>query len=244
MADLLVDESALTMAQAVDKVLDRQGAFRRNWDAALLSLAGNRPDRVATLPAEDKAAVARAILLCGDDADLVAVVTSGISRAIRDGAGHLRNPVAIQRIVENVAANIAELREAAADDPAALAAGMDLLKGLETRRVPAGYVKHLLDAARLAPLDAVVKLRARSSAADIHAASLQLNRNATSILAGRDSEGVLDDGDASLACRHFLLRAMVSRLTESQRRGLRDALASQNAVQTAAFYGAVAADGV
>ena len=243
-ADLLVDESALTMAQAVDKVLDRQGAFRRNWDAALLSLAGNRPDRVATLPAEDKAAVARAILLCKEDADLVAVVTSGISRAIRDGAGHLRNPVAIQRIVEDVAANIAELREAAADDPAALAAGMDLLKGLETRRVPAGYVKHLLAGARLAPLDAVVKLRGRSSAADIHAAILQLNRNATSILAGRDSEGVLDDGDASLACRHFLLRTMVSRLTESQRRGLRDALASQNAVQTAAFYGAVAADGV
>ena len=241
-ADLLVDESALTMAQAVDQVLDRQGAFRRNWDAALLRLTGDRPERVATLPAEDKAAVARAILLCGDDADLVAVVTSGIARAIRDGAGRLRNPVAIQRIVEGAAANLAEVREAAAGDPAALEAGLELLKGLQTSHAPAGYIKYMIDAVRRAPIDALAKLRRRSTPAEINRAILQLNANAVSILAGRDSGGLAEDGDTALACRHFLLRTMVSRLTESQRRGLRDALVSQNAVQTAAFYDAVAAD--
>ena len=238
----LVEESGPTDKQAVEILLDPQSDFRRKWDTALLRLVGDRPDRLATLPAEDKAAVARAILLCGDDADLVAVVTNGIGRAIRDGAGRLRNPVAIQRIVEGAAANLAEVREAAAGDPAALAAGLELLKGLQTSRAPAGFIKYMLDAARRAPIDALAKLRRRSAPAEINRAILQLNANAVSILSGRDSGGLAEDGDTALACRHFLLRTMVSRLTESQRRGLRDALASQNAVQTAAFYNAVAAD--
>jgi hypothetical protein len=140
--------------------------------------------------------------------------------------------------------NLAELREAAADDPAALAAGLDLLRALEGRSAPSGFVKHMLDAVRRAPIDALSRLRRRSTPAEINRALLQLNANAVSILSGRDSGGLAEDADTALACRHFLLRTMVSRLTESQRRGLRDALASQNAVQTAAFYDAVAADEV
>lgn len=102
----------------------------------------------------------------------------------------------------------------------------------------------MLDAVRRAPIDALAKLRRRSAPAEINRAILQLNANAVSILSGRDSGGLAEDGDTALACRHFLLRTMVSRLTESQRRNLREALASQNAVQTAAFYDAVAADEV
>ncbi len=236
----LVEESGPTDDQAVEMVLDPQSDFRRKWEAALLSLTGNRLDRVATLSVETKAAAARAVLLCEDDADLLAIVTSGIGRVIRDGVDRLRTPAAIQRIIEDVAANLAEVREAAAGDPEPLAAGLELLKGLETRRAPAGYIKYMLDAARRAPLDTVSKLRRSSTPAEINHALLQLNGNVVSILSGRDSGGLAADGDTALACHHFLLRTMVSRLTESQRRSLRDALASQNAVQTVAFYDAVA----
>lgn len=240
----LVEASGPTDEQAVEMLLDPQSAFRQRWNAALLrhaNVAGD-PARLAALPAEDKVAVARAVLLCEDDADLLAIVTNGITRAIRDGAGHVRNPVAIQRIVENAAANLAELREAAAGDPAALAAGLDLLKGLETRAAPPGFLKHLLDAARRAPIDALSKLRRRSTPAEINRALLQLDGSIVSILSARDSGGLATDGDTALACRHYLLRTMVERLSESQRRNLRNALSSQNAAQTAAFYDAVAAD--
>ena len=105
-------------------------------------------------------------------------------------------------------------------------------------------MKYLLDAVRRAPLDAIAKLRRRSSAIDIHTALLQLNRSVDAILRGRDSEGLLEGGDETLACRNFLFRTMISRLTEAQRRNLRDALASQNSAQVSAFYNAVSADEV
>ena len=240
----LVEASGPTDEQAVEMLLDSQSDFRQRWNAALLrhaNVAGD-PARLAALPAEDKVAVARAVLLCEDDADLLAIVTNGITRAIRDGAGHVRNPVAIQRIVENAAANLAEVREAAAGDPDALAAGLDLLKGLETRAAPPGFLKHLLDAARRAPIDALSKLRRRSTPAEINRALLQLDGSIVSTFSARDSGGLATDGDTALACRHYLLRTMVARLTESQRRNLRDALSSQNAARTAAFHDAVAAD--
>ena len=232
-------------ADATDEedVLDPDSSFRKAWDAALLRFAG-RPDRVAGLSADAKAAVALAVAGCRDEPDLLSIATAGIGRVVTDGRGHLREEDDIKRIVMDLRANLAELRAAAADDPAAFAAGLELLRGLEGRSAPAGYLKYLLDAVRRAPLDAASKLRRRSPPAEIHRAILQLNGNAFSILSGRDSGGLAEDGDTALACRHFLLRAMVSRLSEPQRRGLREALASQNAVQTVAFYDAVAANEV
>ena len=242
-ADLPALAIAANVADGPEDVLDPQSAFRRAWDAALLRLA-RRPDRVAELSADTKAAVAQAVAFCNGDADMLAIVTAGIGRVVRTGQGRIREELAIKQAVMDVRANLAEVREAAADDPAALAAGLELLRGLEARKAPDGYIKYMLEAVRRAPLDALSKLRRRSTPAEINRALLQLNGNVVSILSGRDSGGLAEDGDTAFACRHFILRTMVLRLTESQRRNLREVLASQNAVQTAAFYGAVAADEV
>ena len=242
-ADLPALAVAADAAGDAEDVLNPQSAFRRAWDAALLRFAG-RPNLVAGLSADAKAAIAQAVGFCNGEPELLAIVTAGIDHVAVTGGGRFREELDIKQAVMDLRANLAELREAAADDPAALAAGLELLRGLEGRSAPAGFVKHMLDAVRRAPIDALAKLRRRSSPAEINRAILQLNANAVSILSGRDSGGLAEDADTALACRHFLLRTMVSRLTESQRRNLREALASQNAVQTAAFYDAVAADEV
>ncbi len=235
-ASLISQGIDYTHEEACDMLIDPASKFRTKWDAALRRLANDDPAELAKIAPAQKLAAAIAILECEDDAELLAVVQNGIDRVTRDGASHIRNADAIADVVKRVRDNLEELRAATAGDPAAFAAGLELLMGLETRRIPPGYIKHMVEAARRAPIDAVVKLRARSTTLELHAAFSQLYHNANSILAGADSGDLLDGADETVVCRGFLVRLMNDRLTQSQRRNVRDALAGQNAARAAALY--------
>ena len=242
----VVEDGVAVTDRTIDALLDPQSDFRRGWDAALLRHRNinNHPERLATLDPGIKIGIAAAVHACEDDADLLAIVTAGIDRVTANGAGQIRGVTAVARIVADVRANLAELREATAGDPDAYAAGLEMLKGLEARRVPPGFVKHLVDSVRRAPVDALAKLRARSSAAEIHAALLQFNRNADAILDAKKVQDLLDGADEIQVCRGFLARMMLARLTAAQRQGVRAALATQNAAQLVAFYDEVGQDNV
>ena len=242
----VVEGGGAVTDRTIDALLDPQSDFRRGWDAALLRHHGDNghPERLATLAPGIKIGIAAAVRACGDDADLLAIVTAGIDRVTANGAGQIRGVTAVARIVADVRANLAELREATAGDPDAYAAGLEMLKGLEARRVPPGFVRHLVDSVRRAPVDALAKLRARSSAAEIHAALLQFNRNADAILDAKKAQGLLDGADEIQICRAFLVRMTVARLAAAQRQGVRAALAAENAAQLVAFYGEVGQDNV
>ncbi|MBP5671589.1 MAG: hypothetical protein J6X49_04300 [Victivallales bacterium] len=218
-----------------EAILDPQSEFRRNWDACMLRYAGTRAnlDRV---PESVKIAITKALTACKHDAELLTLVTNGINRIVRNGANALRNEDDIKEAVERVRANLQELREATADNPALLAAGQEMLLGLEARRVPNGFIKHLIDTVKQIQLNAVLKLRARSSAKDIHAALMQIYENVSAILVSGNSEGLFEGDDEVAPCRNFLVKAMVSRLDQRTRGRIRDALASENSSKLMAFY--------
>ena len=231
-------ESMSVNEEVLAKLFDPQSDFRRSWDAAQLALAGNNQANLAALSAEERVAAARAVAFCDEDADLRAVVVANIATVAKD-AGAVRSEAGVSNAVAVIRANLKELRETAGGDAAVVAAGVELLKGVGARRVPAGLLKLLLEGARTIPLDAVSKLHLRSSANDIHAAVAQLNRGIDSLLAGRDP----NEPPGRAVCRSFVLRVAFQRLSASQRRGVRDALSTQKAAQIAAFYRTLAADG-
>ena len=233
----VVEGGGAVMDATIDAVLDPQSDFRRGYDAAIARLAPPRPGQEPRpLRLEEKLLVAHAVIEARNDADLLAVVTNGIGRVTTGGDGSLRTPTAVAENVLRVKADLAELREIAKDDPALLAAGMTLLKGLETRRIPAGFLRHLVDSARALPLEALASLRARSKATDIHLALAPLNRAITRILRDGPGRKLLDGADETRACQWFLLELVVGRLSPAQRRSVRAALESANASALNALY--------
>lgn len=220
----------------VEAILDPQSEFRRNWDACVRRFAGNNPENLSKVPTGVKIAITQALLACEHEADLLSIVTNGINRVVRNGAKVLQNEDDIKEIVERVRANLQELREATADNPALFAYGLEMLNNLEARRVPDGFIKHLIDAVKQIQLNTVQKLRGRSSAKEIHATLMQLYGNVTTILRGSNAQALLDGDDEVVACRTFLLKAMVSRLDQRTIGRIRDALASENSAKLDAFY--------
>ena len=234
---MLQEVDANSLKDAVDILLDPQSDFRRGYDAAIARLAPPHPGQEPRpLRLEEKLLVAHAVIESRNDADLLAVVTNGIGRVTTGGDGSLRTPTAVAENVLRVKADIEEVRRIAGDDPAVLAAGMNLLKGLETRRIPAGFLRHLVDSARALPLEALASLRARSKATDIHLALAPLNRAITRILRDGPGRKLLDGADEIKACQWFLLELVVGRLSPAQRRSVRAALESANASALNALY--------
>ena len=225
--------SRYTPEEILDGLADPQSAFRRPLDAALARFAGHPP---RALSLEQKTRIALAVFECDDDADLQEIVSHGIARVLTSGTAVLRDEAAVVAIVARVRANLEELRAATAGDPELFAAGKRLLLGLETRRIPAGYIAYLLDAARAVPLASVSRLKPRSPAVDIHAAALDLRAAIDGILIGRDSEKLLDGADEIIAVRTFLCGIFAARLTPAQRQAVRGALQGQNASQLVGLY--------
>ncbi|MBR6060332.1 MAG: hypothetical protein IKP58_19355 [Victivallales bacterium] len=220
-----------------EAILDPQSEFRRNWDASMLRYAGSRTN-LDLVPESVKIAITKALTACDQDAELLALVTNGINRIVRNGVNGLRSEDDIKEAVERLRANLQELREATADNPVLLAAGQEMLLGLEARRVPDGFIKHLIDSVKQIQLNSVQKLRARSSAKELHAALKQINENVSTILQSGNSGGLIKGNDEQqlAPCRTFLIKAMALRLDQRTLGRIRDAIMSENSSKLLAFY--------
>ena len=219
-----------TQEESAELLLDPQSSIRRPLDAALARLPANSP-------LDQKELAALAIYECRNDADLLDIVTRGIARVTTSGGGKLRNTEGVLEAVERVRNNLRELREVAGNDAATFAAGKNLLLALETRRVAPGFIAHMVNGMRGVDIDPVARLKARSSAADIHAAVSAMHAaGETVLIAAPGAEELLDGMDESMTCRKFIADLVAARLTPRQLGAVHDALQGRNASTLNAFY--------
>ena len=181
-------------------------------EARAYEKAGNEPWKADAL-------VVAVFGACGDDAELRAHVLKHLDRILVGGNAQLRSEASVRADVAALAANFAELRQLAANDPELLRHGRDLLDSLHGKGLPNGLIGRLVQTAREQPMDALKGLPARSKGMAIHKAVSQFYGNIIRI--GRDS-GVgdaLGGEDEAKPCRAFLVRYMLASLSPAVRAG-------------------------
>ena len=180
--------------------------------------------------------VAAALGACGGDAELRTLVLDNLDSLLVDGANSLRTAEKVRERVEKLAGNFAELRQLAANDPELFAQGLDLLRVLHGKALPAGLFGRLVQTAWEQPVNALKGLTARSRGLALHQAVVQFVDNIER--AGRES-GVNDMGagpEEAAACREFLLRRMFAGFSRADLEGLHAALHSPNGARLLAAY--------
>lgn len=202
-------------------------------EARAYEKAGNEPWKADAL-------VVAVFGACGDDAELRAHVLKHLDRILVGGNAQLRSEASVRADVAALAANFAELRQLAANDPELLRHGRDLLDSLHGKGLPNGLIGRLVQTAREQPMDALKGLPARSKGMAIHKAVSQFYGNIIRI--GRDS-GVgdaLGGEDEAKPCRAFLVRYMLAGLSPADREGLFAALHSANGMLFLSGYSVLA----
>lgn len=188
-------------------------------------------------PWKADALIVAAMGACGDDPELRSMVLEKLDSILVGSNARLRSADSVRNIVERLKANLAELRRLAAHDPGLLADGLEFLRGMASKPLPAGLFGRVVQSVWEQPLGALRGLSARSRGIAIHKAIVQFERNISRV--GKESgltESLYGPDEIALA-REFLVKRMLSSLQRADIEGLHAALHSQNCSKLIAAYG-------
>lgn len=220
-----------------EKIANLENMLKADFPPEARMHAEDAYNKAGAEPWKADALIVAAMGACGDDPELRSMVLEKLDSILVGSNARLRSADSVRNIVERLKANLAELRRLAAHDPGLLADGLELLRGMASKPLPAGLFGRVVQSVWEQPLGALRGLSARSRGIAIHKAIVQFERNISRV--GKESgltESLYGPDEIALA-RDFIVRRMLSSLQRADIEGLRAALHSQNCSKLIAAYG-------
>ena len=179
------------------------------------------------------------IASCIDNPDLLAVVSNNMDSILVSGDGNPRTEAGIEKKINDLKTNYAELRELAKKNPSVLELGKAMIASLNGKSLPRGLIGKLMEAAQAVPIKALTNLSASSSAHDIHKAVTQFLKIVNDVMNETDAENLMDGSDEKVPCRDFALALVMARCGKSAVRKMQAALNSETAAKLLNMYNAI-----
>ena len=244
------DKGAFGAADLLDLLVPRAGKAREQNAAKLrrdaVVTANVQAARANAVNAYAKAGegnaakvdklIKTALQYCDGNEDAAAVVARHIDTILVTNTANLRTIDQVRERVQALAANYAELKELAKDDPALYEAGKRMMATMAGKSLPPGMIGRLVLAATNAKIDAIRKLSPRSPGYDIHRAVTQLRDNLVSAMNTSGAEREAGGPDEKGACRNFLAALMMNRCGASALRNMQGAFGGETATKLMALY--------
>ena len=204
----------------------------RAWAPVACGYAAGDPKKVDSL-------IAAAIRNCGDDADLRRLVFDNLDAIFARPDATLREPWDVAQRIDDLKANLAELRRLDRADPGLYAHGLKALADLKGKALPKDAFARLVQAAWEMPTGDLKGVSARSKGIAIHKAVVQFRTNLERTIAEIDARN-LGGLETVVAAKTFLASRMLASLPDADRAGLEAALHSDTGRKLLAHYGSIA----
>lgn len=170
------------------------------------------------------------------DKDALDVAVACAGSVLRRGDSALVSQEEARAKAANIVAAVADLRAAAKNDQAAFAAGKDFIIAMGGKRIPEGFLRDMVDAAKHLKMDAMKGLSASSSGLAIHNAVCEFFDNVEKAMDAAGAETKIDGADELMAARDFAAALMLARCSDKTARNIVSAITGTKAGVLNEFY--------
>lgn len=211
--------------------------YAESFNQAIVSADQKVAEAYPNLSAEQRhAMVNAAIRLAAGDKMALEIVSKCITSIVRNGASQFRSIGDIEKKVNDILGNVAEIRASAKGNQAVLDAGKGLLIDMKGKKIAAGVIPRLVDFALKMDTSAVRKLGPNSSALQIHKAVHQFTDNLNDGINKTGAKEAFIGGDERDSVRNFIAMLHFAKCSASTVAKIRQSMASETASKLSLFY--------